>query len=84
MPTASTAPRGSKLPRRASVRRQTRDAELATGWLTKAVAAGYNTRRHLAHMTRGSDLDALRERPDFRRLLAELFDRGFPADPFAK
>ena len=25
----------------------------------------------------------LGNRGDFRRLLAELFDRGFPADPFA-
>ena len=26
----------------------------------------------------------LHERPDFRALLAELFDRGFPVDPFAR
>ena len=53
-------------------------------WLAKAVAAGYNTPQRLAHMTRDSDLDALRDRADFRRLLAELFDRGFPKDPFAR
>ena len=27
--------------------------------------------------------DSERDRDDFRRMLAELFDRGFPADPFA-
>ena len=53
-------------------------------WLAKAVAAGYHTPQNLAHMTRDPDLDALRGRADFRRLLAELFDRGFPADPFAR
>lgn len=63
---------------------ETPDAKLAMGWLTKAVAAGYNTPRCLAQMMRDRDLDALRDRPDFRRLLADLFDRGFPADPFAK
>jgi len=63
---------------------QTRDAGLAMGWLTKAVAAGYSTPRNFAQMMRDHDLDALRDRADFRRLFAELFDRGFPADPFAK
>ena len=48
------------------------------------MAAGYSTPKRLAHMTRDSDLDALRDRADFRRLLAELFDRGFPRDPFAR
>jgi hypothetical protein len=52
-------------------------------WLRKAVAAGWKTPRHVAQMTRDPDLDALRHRPDFRRLLAELCDRGFPTDPFA-
>ena len=28
--------------------------------------------------------EPLRSRDEFRRLLAELFDRRFPADPFAK
>jgi hypothetical protein len=30
------------------------------------------------------DPDFAQPRDDFYRLLAELFDRGFPADPFAK
>ena len=29
------------------------------------------------------DLLPLRDRADFRRLVADLFDRGFPAVPFA-
>ena len=57
---------------------------MAMSWLAKAVAAGYSTSQRLAQMTRDSDLDALRDRADFRRLLAELFDRGFPEDPFAR
>jgi hypothetical protein len=57
--------------------------DMALSWLTKAVAAGYDTPQHLARMTRDPDLDALRDRDDFRRLTAGLLDRGFPADPFA-
>ena len=49
----------------------------------RAVAAGYHTSQNLAHMIYDPDLNALRARADFRRLLAELLDRGFPADPFA-
>jgi hypothetical protein len=60
------------------------EADTAMSWLAKAIGAGYNTPRRLAHMTRDSDLDALRDRADFRRLLAEQFDRGFPRDPFAR
>ncbi len=60
------------------------EANIAMSWLAKAVAAGYDTPQHLADMTRDHDLDALRDRADFRRLLGELFDRGFPKDPFAR
>ncbi len=63
---------------------QSLDADQAMRWLAKAVVAGYNTPRQLAQIMREHDLDPLRSRADFRRLLAELFDRGFPADPFAK
>jgi tetratricopeptide (TPR) repeat protein len=59
------------------------EADRAMAWLWKAVAAGYDTPQYLAHMTRDPDLDALRDRDVFRRLLAGLMDRGFPADPFA-
>jgi hypothetical protein len=48
--------------------------------LKAAVAAGWNDARHTSH---DPDLAALRDRDDFRRLLAELFDIGFPAHPFA-
>ena len=60
------------------------EADRAMNWLAKAVAAGYQTPENVAHMTRDPDLDALRGRADFRRLLAGLFDRGVPADPFAR
>ena len=60
------------------------EADIAMSWLAKAVAAGYDAPQHLAQMTRDHDLDALRDRADFRRLLGELFDRGFPKDPFAR
>ena len=48
--------------------------------LRAAVAAGWSD---AAKTAREPDLDALRARPDFRALLAGLFDRTFPADPFA-
>ena len=49
--------------------------------LRDAVAAGWQDAQHTS---RDPDLAPLRDRDDFRRLLAELFDRGFPADPFAR
>jgi tetratricopeptide (TPR) repeat protein len=48
--------------------------------LRVAVAAGWIDARHTA---RDPDLAPLHDRDDFRRLLAALFDRGFPANPFA-
>ena len=38
-------------------------------WLKQAVAAGY---KNVEHMRKDKDLDALRDRDDFRQLLAEL------------
>jgi hypothetical protein len=52
----------------------------AVGMLKRAVAAGWNDARRTG---RDPDLDPLRDRDDFRRLLAELLDRGFPDRPFA-
>jgi serine/threonine-protein kinase len=49
--------------------------------LKRAIAAGWINAHHTSH---DPDLDALRDRQDFRTLLAELFDRAFPADPFAR
>ena len=45
------------------------DAERAMEWLHKAVAAGY---KDAAHMAKDSDLDPLREREDFKKLLLKL------------
>jgi hypothetical protein len=38
-------------------------------WLTQAVAAGY---KDADHMKKDKDLDALRDREEFKKLLAEL------------
>ena len=48
--------------------------------LREAIAAGWNDAQHTS---RDPDLVPLRDREDFRRLVAELFDRRFPADPLA-
>jgi tetratricopeptide (TPR) repeat protein len=45
------------------------EAEQAMVWLKKAVAAGY---KNAAHMEKDKDLDTLRDREDFKKLLAEL------------
>jgi serine/threonine-protein kinase len=49
--------------------------------LRAAVAAGWND---AAHTSRDRDFIALRDRADFRKLVDELFDRTFPANPFAR
>jgi eukaryotic-like serine/threonine-protein kinase len=49
--------------------------------LQRAVAAGWND---AGKTSRDPDMAPLRDREDFRRLLAELFDHGFPADPLAR
>ena len=56
-------------------------ADDAVRTLRQAIAAGWDD---AALSCRDSDLDPLRGRDDFRRLLAELLDRGFPADPFVR
>ena len=45
------------------------EADRAMSWLRQAVAAGYN---NVAHMKQDKDLDSLRGREDFKRLVAEL------------
>ena len=45
------------------------DADRAMQWLHKAVQAGY---KDAAHMKKDPDLDPLRGREDFKKLLAEL------------
>jgi tetratricopeptide (TPR) repeat protein len=56
-------------------------AALAVVTLERAIAAGWN---NAAKTSRDPNLAPLRDREDFRRLLSKLFDRGFPADPFAR
>jgi hypothetical protein len=53
----------------------------AVQMLDQAIAAGWNNAHHTS---RDPDLVPLHDRDDFRRLLAELFDRGFPNDPFTE
>jgi hypothetical protein len=45
------------------------EADRAMAWLKQAVAAGFND---AAHMKQDKDLDALRDREDFKKLLAGL------------
>jgi hypothetical protein len=45
------------------------DVDRAMGWLTKAIPAG---NKDAACIRQDTDLDALREREDFKKLLAEL------------
>jgi tetratricopeptide (TPR) repeat protein len=45
------------------------EADRATAFLTQAVAAGY---KDVAHMKQDKDLDPLRDRADFQKLLADL------------
>ena len=66
---AVTAAVQAKTPGADAARLATEDADLAMAWLTKAIAAGYKNR---AHMEKDTDLDALRNRPDFQKLLATL------------
>jgi hypothetical protein len=49
------------------------EADRAMAWLKQAVAAGYN---NVAHMKQDPDLDALRQRPDFRKLMSDVEARG--------
>ena len=52
------------------------EADRAMNSLRRAIAAGWKDR---AHMRADTDLEPLRNRPDFRALTMDL---GFPAEPF--
>ncbi len=54
-------------------------ATAAVDALRSAIAAGFHD---AAHASRDPDLATLRDRDDVRQLLADLWDRTFPADPF--
>jgi eukaryotic-like serine/threonine-protein kinase len=56
-------------------------ADRAMDALRTAVRNGF---RDAKLLQTAATYEPLRSRDDFRRLLAELFDMGFPADPFAK
>jgi tetratricopeptide (TPR) repeat protein/tRNA A-37 threonylcarbamoyl transferase component Bud32 len=58
-----------------------RDAAEAMATLKEAAAAGWNNPTLAAS---DSDLTALRGRADFQQLLATLFDRAMPSDPFVR
>jgi eukaryotic-like serine/threonine-protein kinase len=58
-----------------------RYADEAFGTLKQAVAAGWVD---ATKTEKDPDLAPLHDRDDFRRLVAGLFDRVFPADPFAR
>jgi serine/threonine-protein kinase len=57
-----------------------RCAENAMFWLRQAVQAGW---KDAQHTSRDTDLIPLHDRDDFQKFVAELFDRTFPANPFA-
>jgi serine/threonine protein kinase/tetratricopeptide (TPR) repeat protein len=61
-----------KTPSADAARLAREQADLAMAWLHKAVAAGYKDAEHIKEDT---DLDALRQREDFKTLLAELTKR---------
>jgi hypothetical protein len=56
-------------------------AGMAVDALKEAIAAGWND---AWKTSRDSDLAPLSDRADFRQVLARLFDRSFPAEPFAR
>ena len=66
---ALTAAVQAKNPAADAARLAKDDADRAMQWLQKAVQAGY---KNAAHMKKDTDLDPLREREDFKKLLAEL------------
>ena len=53
----------------ASVKDAAAESDRAMSWLKQAVAAGYND---VAHMAKDDDLDPVRDREDFQKLIAEL------------
>ena len=56
-------------------------ADAAMTLLRAAMAAGWSD---AARTAADPDLAPLRDRPDFRALVAALWDRAMPADPFAR
>jgi serine/threonine protein kinase/tetratricopeptide (TPR) repeat protein len=67
--TAAASRKDPKLPLAVAGRLAKEEADRAMGWLRRAVAAGF---RDAAQIRQHDDLEALREREDFRQLLAGL------------
>ncbi len=67
--TAAASRKDPKLPLAVAGRLAKEEADRAMGWLRRAVAAGF---RDAAQIRQHDDLEALREREDFRQLLARL------------
>jgi eukaryotic-like serine/threonine-protein kinase len=64
-----TAALQAKATDRDAARLAKEEADKAMSWLTKAVAAGF---KDLNHLKKNTDLDCLREREDFKKLLTGL------------
>jgi hypothetical protein len=73
---AVTAAVQAKDPATDAKRLAAEDADRAMAGLTKAVAAGYT---NVTHIKKDTDLDFLRDREDFKKLLADL-EAKFPAN----
>jgi tetratricopeptide (TPR) repeat protein len=71
--TAAVIKHDAKTPGADAARLAKEEADRAMAWLTQAVAAGY---KDADHMKKDTDLDALRDRPDFQRLLSEVEAKG--------
>jgi serine/threonine protein kinase/tetratricopeptide (TPR) repeat protein len=67
--TAAVCKQDPKIPKEDAPRFAKVEAEKAMAWLEKAVAAGF---QDPAEMAKDKELDALRDREDFKMLLAEL------------
>ena len=67
--TAAVIKVDAKTPGADATRLAKEEADRAMAWLQKAIAAGY---KDAAHMQKDKDLDALRDREDFKKLLGEL------------
>jgi serine/threonine protein kinase/tetratricopeptide (TPR) repeat protein len=67
--TATLVKQDPKTPGADAARLAREEADRAMTWLRQAVAAGY---KDTAHMAKDKDLDALRNREDFKKLVSEL------------
>jgi hypothetical protein len=55
-----------------------KQADLTMDWLRQAVAAGY---KNSAHLKKDTDLVPLRDREDFKRLIAEMEKKAAESKP---